>query len=549
MKAHSWKGIGALFIGILAFINTASIANSDELGLKLESALQFAEEPLANLAEEVLSSSNQFVDYSNTSGEWNIKNSSTWCSGFVPGLFWYMYDHTGDIIWSQRARAWTNGVRSRSTAADNDTGFQVFDSFGLGYLILGENNEDYLNVMRTATNTFSTQRYNPTIGSYRAWTNTSSNPVTNPSITGSTTNPNTMVFEVNIDMMMNLELPLFIGYRDSNQSYIDESIAHADRTWEDLVRSDGSTFHVVGYNSDGSVNYKRTHQGWTTDSTWSRGQAWAVYGYAMVYRYTQLPRMLERAETCFDFFVSATDAQSADAIPFSDFNAVLNSQNPRDSSAAAIVASAALELYDITDDEKYLNRATAILTNLASSEYLSEGTSYESILRKASGKWGEPEVAAIFADYFFVEASLRYLEMFPLNTSAGKLINISTRGRVGLKEDVLIAGFVIDEGTQLVAIQALGEELGKDGVSNCLVDPTLTLYDVEETELAMNDNWGDNADEAQIITDLWNENPLFDTGSKSSAIVIALPSGSYTAVVRGSNDTEGIALVEVYEID
>ena len=87
MKAHSWKGIGALFIGILAFINTASIANSDELGLKLESALQFAEEPLANLAEEVLSSSNQFVDYSNTSGEWNIKNSSTWCSGFVPGLF------------------------------------------------------------------------------------------------------------------------------------------------------------------------------------------------------------------------------------------------------------------------------------------------------------------------------------------------------------------------------------------------------------------------------------------------------------------------------
>ena len=502
-----------LSVGLIAALITVNTWANDELAIKLNDALEFAEQPLTGLAEEVLDNTNQFVDYSNTAGQWNVKNSSTWCSGFVPGLFWYMYDHTGELVWSQRARLWTNGVRSRSTAADNDTGFQIFDSFGLGYLILGESNEDYLNVMRTATNTFSTQRYNPIIGCYRAWTNRSSNPVTNPSITASTTNPNDMVFEVNIDMLMNLELPLFIGYRDSNQNYIDESISHADISWRDLVREDGSTYHVVGYKPDGSVDYKRTHQGWITDSTWSRGQAWAVYGYTMVYRYTQLLRMLDRAEACFDYFVTATDIQSSDAIPYSDFDAALNSQNPRDSSAAAIVASAALELYDMTEDEKYLIRASAILNSLASTEYLSRGTNYESILRKASSKWGDPETAAIFADYFFVEAGLRYLEMFPLDPTTGKPVNISTRGHVGTGDQILIAGFVISKGAQQVIVQALGPELSTEGIDNFLSDPALTIFDANEEALATNDNWEDDDKQVIIISDLWNGSPPMDPDS------------------------------------
>ncbi len=507
---------------------------NDDLALKLDRALQFGALQMETLAEDVLSGNNQFVDYSNTAGVWNIKNSSTWCSGFIPGLFWYLYDQTGEAIWMERAALWTNGVRSRASDADNDTGFQIFDSFGLGYLSTGETNRDYLAVLRTGAATLYNQRYQPVIGCYRSWPGGSSNTTDLP-------------FEVNIDQMMNLELPLFIGYRDSNQSYIDAAISHADKTWDNNVRENGSTYHVVSYNLDGTVASKRTHQGWTTDSTWSRGQAWAVYGYTMVYRYTQLDRMLQRAEACFDYFDGATKAQSTDAIPYSDFDAPLDSNNPRDSSAAAIVASAALELYDLTDNEKYLDAACDILSSLSGPDYLSKNTGYQSILRKASEKWSRPEVAAIFADYFFVEAGLRYLELFPIDSSAGKLINISTRGRVGSGDNALIGGFVIRDGTQQVLIQAIGPELSNSGVTTPLADPMVTLYDADMVAIASNDDW--ESDQKQLIEDLWKGMAPMATGSKSAAIVQTLSPGAYTAIVSGKNDTEGVALVEVYEVD
>jgi hypothetical protein len=373
---------------------------SDEIDDSIDNGLQFAQTQAAYLADSVLKTNSRFTDYSSTSGTWNIKSRSTWCSGFPPGLFWYFYNLTGQQQWLDRARNWTEGVRARATETDNDTGFQIYCSFGLGYILTGETDTDYLDVMNTAANTFATQRYNPTIGSYRAWPQ-------------NTDNPNDMEFEVNIDMMMNMELPLFVGTSGGNTDYVDYAVSHADRSWEDLVRPDGSTYHVVAYNADGTVNYKRTHQGWQTESTWSRGQAWAVYGYAMVYRYTGLQRMLDRSEMLFDYFMAATAAQTDDYIPYSDFDAPLDSNNPRDTSAAAIVASAALELYNMTDDEKYLTAARNILLSLGSPTYLAQGTSYQPILRKASSKWGESEVGAIFADFYYVEAMMRHRALFP----------------------------------------------------------------------------------------------------------------------------------------
>ena len=400
-------------LSLLAAFVVVTPLFSDEIDTSIDNGLQFAQSQADYLADSVLKTNSRFTDYSSTSGVWQIKSRSTWCSGFTPGLFWYLHNLTGEQKWLDRARNWTEGVRARATEADNDTGFQIYCSFGLGYILTGEADADYLDVMKTAANTFATQRFNSTIGSYRAWTNTSSDPVGNPKITASTTNPYAMVFEVNIDMMMNMELPLFVGLNGGNPDYVDFAVAHADRSWEDLVRANGSTFHVVGYKADGTVDYKRTHQGWTTDSTWSRGQAWGVYGYAMVYRYTGLERMLQRSEKLFDFFMAATAAQSSDFIPYSDFDAPLNSSNPRDTSAAAIVASAALDLYNMTEDEKYLNAARNILLSLGSPTFLAQGTDYQPILLKASSKWGDPEVGSIFADFYYVEAMMRYRALFP----------------------------------------------------------------------------------------------------------------------------------------
>lgn len=391
-------------LGALAWLASAGplLAGPSAIGIRFEKTLDFAAEQSAELAEEVLSGNRErFVNYTTASGNWRTQTDRTWTSGFVPGVFWYLYDLSGDPLWRDDAMHWTEGVRSRATATDNDTSFQVFSSFGLGYGMTGESNADYKEVILTAAETVSTERYNETIGAYRSWGQGGDG----------VSNPTALPFEVIIDQMMNLELQLWAGYNGGPVAYIDEAIRHADKTWENNVREDGGTYHVVAYNLDGSVAYKRTHQGWREESTWSRGQAWAVYGYTMVYRYTGLERMLERARICYDYFMAETLKGSPDYIAYSDFDAPLDSRNPRDTSASAIVAAAALELYEMTGERHFLEDAEAILDSLSSPRYLARGSRYDSILLKASEKWGQPEVGAIFADFYFLEALYRYEQL------------------------------------------------------------------------------------------------------------------------------------------
>lgn len=392
----------AAFLGATFLALTATAAEETPLDPQLQGAVEHASRRSGYLAQNVLRNDDErFVNYTTASGTWRTQNDSSWTCGFVPGVFWYLRDLTSRPGWEGLARHWDSGVRSRATATDNDTGFQIFTPYVLA-LDFGQtiNAADYESVIHIAAETLTDQRWNATIGCYRAWP------------AGDKT-PTSMPFEVNIDMMMNMELILWSGQNGGPSEYVDHAISHADISWRDLVREDGSTFHVVEYNSSGEVVSKRTHQGWKRDSTWSRGQAWAVYGFAMLYRYTELPRMLERAEKCFDYFVAATDAQTDDAIPYSDFDAPLDSQNPHDSSAAAIVASAALELWASTGEQRFLDRAEHILRSLSAPPYLTTEKSHQAILDLASEKWGEPDVGAIFADFYFLEAIWRYWAWTP----------------------------------------------------------------------------------------------------------------------------------------
>ncbi len=129
--------------------------------------------------------------------------------------------------------------------------------------------------------------------------------------------------------------------------------------------------------------------------------------------------------------------------------------------------------------------------------------------------------------------------------TGGKFINISTRGTVGTGDDVLIGGFVIGEDAQQVVIQAIGQELA--GVTGFLVDPVLSIRNSEGVEIGMNDNWQDSQE--QLITDLWGGNPPFAEGSLSAGGVWTLDPGSYTAIISGKDNTTGVALIEVYQID
>ena len=129
----------------------------------------------------------------------------------------------------------------------------------------------------------------------------------------------------------------------------------------------------------------------------------------------------------------------------------------------------------------------------------------------------------------------------------GMLVNVSTRALVGTGDEVMIAGFIIRDGPRQVLIQALGPELGNVGISNVLADPVLTVLDNSGMELMVNDDWEDS--QGQEVTDAWGGNPNLMAGSASSAAILTLQPGNYTAIVSGKNGTTGVALLEVYGID
>lgn len=541
--------------GVLTAAVSSAVAQ--DLDAAIDSVLQVYEAKAAALADDILVSSSRFTSYSNTSGIWNNTRSNGWTSGFVPGLFWHMYDYTDGSLWRTRAEQWTDGVRSEATESDNDTGFKFYCSFGLGYELTGKSNSDYLDVLGSAAETLDTQRFNSSIGCYRSWRNSSSDPVGNPSVTDSSDNPTDMVFEVNIDQMMNLELMLLVGTETNIQTYIDHAVSHADRTWEHHVRENGSTAHVVGFNLDGTVQYRRTHQGWQTDSTWSRGQAWAVYGYAMVYRYTGLQRMLDRSEACLEYFLSAVSSQSSDAIPYADLDAAVDSRNPKDTSAAAIVASAVLDLYSLTGDQAFLDAAELLLADLTSNDYYSSELTFQPVLMKGSEKWGEDEVGTIFGDFYLLEAMLRYREATSEIDPPGEsndLINISTRGLVGLGGEIMIAGFVSqgDQSGGTVLIRGVGPTLADFGVANTVEDPVLTIFRTEpdgsSTEIALNDDWGDSQAVAEASAAV-GAFPL-SAGSKDAALVLSgLAPGAYTVQLSGKGTAAQNGLIEVYRVE
>ena len=140
-----------------------------------------------------------------------------------------------------------------------------------------------------------------------------------------------------------------------------------------------------------------------------------------------------------------------------------------------------------------------------------------------------------------------------MDSPGGRLVNLSTRALVGTGEEVMIGGFIIEDDPREVLIQAVGPELANAGISNALADPVLTVTNTTDqdpnnhTQIIVNDTWEDS--QGQLISDLWGGDPNLAAGSLSSAVVLTLDPGKYTAKVEGKNGTSGVALVEVYGID
>lgn len=355
-------------------------------------AFQFAETQLAGTVTEA-GTFNRFPRSTLASGVWQFKTSTDWTSGFFPGCLWLMYESTGNPVWRQRAEAWTASLEAqKNDTTTHDIGFQMLCSYGNGARLTGS--PVYQSVLNQAAASLST-RFNPVVGCTRSWSFGS------------------WQFPVIIDNMMNIELLYWSAAHGGPASLRTLAQSHGLRSRLDHVRADGSTFHLIDYNpNSGAELDSLTVQGASNASTWSRGQAWGLYGFTMSYRETGDARFLATAEQLADWFI---DHLPADGMPYWDFQAPGIPNEPKDSSAAAIAASGLLELSTLTNDvearNRYRNSAAAMLAVLCSPAYLAEGTSSHGILRHGTGNKpaaSEIDVSLIWGDYYFLQALLRY---------------------------------------------------------------------------------------------------------------------------------------------
>lgn len=193
-------------------------------------------------------------------------------------------------------------------------------------------------------------------------------------------------------------------------SLADIAISHADKTMRHQFREDYTSYHVAVYDTlTGDFIKGVTHQGYADNTMWARGQAWAIYGYTMMYRETGLTRYLDFAQKVTDVYLQRLPE---DYVPYWDFDAPGIPDAPRDASAAAIVASALLELAGYVQGEKgagYKEAAIKMLQSLSSEAYQSR-TSKPSFLLHSTGHWpchSEVDASIIYADYYYIEALLR----------------------------------------------------------------------------------------------------------------------------------------------
>ncbi|RPH37325.1 hypothetical protein EHM92_02965 [bacterium] len=358
-------------------------------------ALRFAESQLRRTVTE-LGDSIYFPRSTLADGSWKTTRARDWTSGFFPGSLWYMYEHTDDPFFENAAGRWTEGLREiQNYGGTHDVGFISFNSYGHGYRL--RRSAGYKNVILQTAHTLTT-RFNPTVGCIKSWDN------------------RTWAYPVIIDNMMNLELLFWAADHGATSGMRDIAVRHAERTMQNHFRDDGSTYHVLGYDTlSGSVIARNTHQGYADESVWARGQAWAMYGFTMTYRFTRDARFLQTAERAADYFINHLPP---DHIPYWDFLAPGIPDEPRDVSAAAIAASALCELSDYASEQSkrlnYLKTAENILRTLSSPAYLAEGTNSRGILLHAVGNkpaGAEVDVSLIYADYYFVEALLRFLSL------------------------------------------------------------------------------------------------------------------------------------------
>jgi len=390
LKAYKFF-INAVLVFLLFSCKNSDSSTSEDIVNKVFNRAEKQFEILAASSPEGMSPRTLNAD-----GSVHYVKPKDWCSGFFPGSLWYLYDYTQNELWKNRATLFTEPLENvKNYNKTHDLGFMMYCSYGNAFRLT--QNQSNKEVIIQSAETLS-KRFSPEVQAIKSWDWGKD-----------------WQFPVIIDNMMNLELLFEATELSGNSKYADIAVAHANTTMKSHFRADYSSYHLVDFDSiTGKIIKQRTFQGYSDSSAWARGQGWGLYGYTLCYRYTKNPKYLAQAKKIAKYYMNHPSIP-ADKIPYWDFHAPQIPNAPRDVSAAALVASALLELQQYVQDDvsmEYIQYAEGILKSLASDAYLAkEGEIQGFLLKHSTGffnKNKEIDVPLNYADYYALEALLRY---------------------------------------------------------------------------------------------------------------------------------------------
>lgn len=384
---------------LLLFIGQASAQQAnikkEQMSQLIDQQFKFAERQYKILAKNVPIGLMPKTYYAKIN---KLETSDTkwWTSGFYPGALLYIYEYTKDTAILKEAELRLGTLeKEKHYTGNHDLGFMMFCSFGNAYRIT--KNESYRPTIDTAAASLIT-RYRPSAKVIQSW---NSNKVWKGPVI--------------VDNLMNLELLAWVSDHGGDPKYKEIAIQHANTSMKNHFRPDFSSYHVVDYDMNtGKVLKRGTSQGASDESAWSRGQGWALYGYTMMYRFTRDKKYLKLAKNIAKFIIN-NPTMPKDQVPYWDFNAKDIPNTYRDASAAAVMASALLELgqyAEPVDRSVYVTEAEKMMVSLSSDAYRAKlGGNGGFLLMHSTGALplkSEIDVPLTYADYYFLEALMRY---------------------------------------------------------------------------------------------------------------------------------------------
>lgn len=315
-------------------------------------------------------------------------NIDWWTNGFWPGMMWLMHNATGEDKYRESAEYAEYALDEAITKAsrvDHDLGFMWHLSAGADYRLTGNEKAKNRNLLASL---LLAARFNHDGGFIRAWNNVG------------------MEGYAIIDCMMNIPLLYWASEETGDPRFRQIAIQHADKTMENHIRDDGSVYHIVQYDPNtGEFIKTPTTQGFDAEnSSWSRGQGWALYGFVISYIHTGKLEYLNTAKKVAHYFISAVANEGY--IPKCDFRAP-DEPVYIDTTAGALAACGLIEIAKVVqqyEKKLYLKAAINILKALEK-EHCNWGLNEQSILQNGSEAYGRGvHIPLIYGDFFFVEA-------------------------------------------------------------------------------------------------------------------------------------------------